>query len=60
MFHILYETCAKSFITANLYVLQVFFRVLTSWPVCARTRAQLRGNIEYDFKLQSFKTEQKI
>ena len=29
----------------HLCALQVFLCALASWPVCARTRAQLRGNI---------------
>ena len=41
--------CAKHFLIENVWALQVFLCALISWPVCARTRAQLRlGNIAQD------------
>jgi len=38
----------KHFLKENSCALQVFLCVLTSRPVCARTCAQLRGNISCD------------
>src|SRR6218665_739432 len=47
----MYEICENTFLKENLCVLQVFLCVLISRPVCARTCAQLRGNIDCDMKL---------
>jgi len=44
----------------HLCALQVFLCALVSWPVCARTRAQLRGNIDrYFFKSEELHNNNK-
>src|SRR6218665_610863 len=40
-----YEICEKHFWKEHLCALKVFLCALVSQPMCARTRAQLRGNI---------------
>jgi len=41
----MYEIYANTFLKENVCAHQVFLCALISQPVCARTRAQLRGNI---------------
>ena len=47
------EICENTFLKEHLCARQVFLCVLISRPVCARTRAQLRGNIGQDVSLRS-------
>lgn len=44
----MYETFAKTFLKENLFALKVLLCVLISRPGFARTRAQLRGNIDFN------------
>ena len=47
-----WNMCNKPYWKEHLCALQVFLWTLASQPVCARTCAQLRGNIACDFALQ--------
>jgi len=44
----LWNTCQNYFWNEHLCALQVFFCAFVFWPLCARTCAQLRGNIAYE------------